>query len=151
MARSRILLRSAQETDSDIGTKLKHQEQYVRNVQDPNIRASYFKLKRDYTRAHDNFKALSIQYKTRQQEAIGQLQEAHGFPSEEEIKMKVLAREEVCLAACGKLCECRSKQICLVRLTELRLIRRVVYKGGILLPCHARTRNRTKAIEPKYA
>ena len=97
MLRSRILLRSAEESDSDIGNKLRQQEQTDRNVYDPSIRASYQKLRRDFQRAHESFKTLSIQYSKRQQEAIAQLEAEHGFLSPLEIKTKVLAQQEVSL------------------------------------------------------
>jgi len=93
--RSRIVLRSAEEADTDIGKKIRHQEQAVLNVQDPTVRASYQKLRRDYKRAHESFKTLSSQYTKRQQEAIVQLQGEHGFASPEEIRTKALAQHEV--------------------------------------------------------
>jgi hypothetical protein len=93
--RTRLVLRSAEEADLDIGKKIRHQEHTVRNVYDPNVRASYMKLKRDFKRAHESFKTLSRQYKKRQQDAIAQLEQEHGWASQEEIRTKFLAQQEV--------------------------------------------------------
>ena len=93
--RSRILLRSAEEADKDIGKKIRHQEQTVCKVQDPNIRASYKKLKRDYARAHDSFETLSLQYITQQQQAIAQLGGEHGWEAPEELHRRAVTQQEV--------------------------------------------------------
>lgn len=98
--RSRILLRSAEEADKDIRKKIRHQEQTVCNVVDPNVRASYKKLKRDYARAHSGFETLSHQYMTQQQQAIARMGGEYGWESPEELQRRALAQQEVRLVRC---------------------------------------------------
>lgn len=92
---SRILLKSAHEADTDIATKILSSQVMVKSSNDPNIRASYQKLKRDFQRAHDSFQLLSQQYRKRQQEAIAQLSQRHGWESPDDIQKKALVQQEV--------------------------------------------------------
>jgi hypothetical protein len=93
--RARILLRSAEEADQGIGNNMKSHEQPVRYVSDPIVRASYQKLNRDYSRAHDSFIFLANQYNKYQQEAVAQLGGDHGWLSPQEVQSKMLAKQEV--------------------------------------------------------
>jgi hypothetical protein len=142
--RARILLRSAEEADQGIGNNMKHHERSVRNVNDPIVRASYQKLNRDYSRAHDSFISLSNQYNKSQQEAILQLGGDQGWLSPEEVQRKMLAKQEVSLKTRKRLHGCHISRLSNGDASYLGL-------GGFFCACHAGAGERSHTHEPKHA
>lgn len=139
--KARILLRSGEEADHDIRKNMKRHEQSVRNIYDPNVRASHQKLNRDYNRAHDSFVTLLIQYNKNQEEVIAQFGGDQGWLSPEEVQKKMLAKHEV-----GLIDEIAHKDVRFSNSDALLLS-----LGGFLCARHAGARRRSQTHESKHA